>query len=51
MPLPTFLMLIASVILAAGASIAVVQWAGLSFVWLALVALGLALFARSLRWH
>jgi len=38
-------------ILAAGASIAVVQWAGLSFVWLALVALGLALFARSLRWH
>ncbi|KAF0173432.1 MAG: hypothetical protein FD162_1716 [Rhodobacteraceae bacterium] len=51
MPLPTFLILIVSVIFAAGASIAVVQLAGLSLVWLGLVALGLALFARSLRWH
>lgn len=51
MPLPTFLLLILSVILAAGATVAVVQLAGLSLVWLAVVALGLALFVRTLRWH
>lgn len=51
MPLPTFLLLILSVILAAGATVAVVQLAGLSLVWLGVVALGLALFVRTLRWH
>ena len=51
MPLPTFLTLIFGVIFAAGASIAVVQVAGLSFVWLGLLALCLALFVRTLKWH
>ncbi len=51
MPLPTFLTLIFGVILAAGASIAVIQVAGLSFVWLGLLALCLALFVRTLKWH
>jgi hypothetical protein len=51
MPLPTFLALIFGVILAAGASIAVVQVAGLSLAWLGLFALCLALFVRTLRWH
>ena len=51
MPLPTFLAMILGVILAAGATIAVVQVAGLSFIWLGLLALCLALFVRTLRWH
>jgi hypothetical protein len=51
MPLPTFLALIASVILAAAATVAVVHVAGLSFAWVGLVALGLAFFVRSRLWH
>ena len=51
MPLPTFLTLVFGVILAAGATIAVIQVAGLSLVWLGLLALCLALFVRTLRWH
>jgi hypothetical protein len=51
MPLPTFLTLIVSVILAAGLSIALVQVAGISFVWLGVAALLLALGVRALKWH
>ncbi|GLS88318.1 hypothetical protein GCM10010873_32920 [Cypionkella aquatica] len=51
MPLPTFLSLIIGVVLAAGASVAVVHAAGLSFVWLGLLALCFALFVRTLKWH
>jgi hypothetical protein len=51
MPLPSFLALIASVILAAAATVAVVHLAGLSFAWVGLAALGLAFFVRSNLWH
>ena len=51
MPLPSFLALIASVILAAAATVAVVHLAGLSFAWVGLVAVGLAFFLRSRLWH
>ncbi len=53
MPLPTFLALIAGVIVMAGLSIAVVQLAGVSLIWLSvpMLALALALAARALRWH
>ena len=50
MPLPTFLTLIVSVILAAGLSIALVQVAGVSFAWLGLAALCLAAGVRALKW-
>ena len=51
MPLPTFLLLIASVIVAAGMTLAVFQFVGLSLVWLGVLALGLALGVRALKWH
>lgn len=50
MPLPTFLLLIAGVIIAAGLSIAVVQLSGISMLWLALAAPLVALGARGLTW-
>jgi hypothetical protein len=46
MPLPTFLFMILTVILAAGLSIAVVKLAGISMVWLGVVALLAALGVR-----
>lgn len=51
MPLPTFLMLIAGVIVLAGASIALFQFAGVPLVWLSLGAMALALAVRGLRWR
>ena len=51
MPLPTFLMLIAGVIVATGASIALFQFAGVPLVWLSLGAMALALAVRGLRWR
>ena len=51
MPLPTFLMLIAGVIVAAGASIALFQFAGVPVVWVLLGALVGGLAVRGLRWH
>ncbi len=50
MPLPTFLFLILAVILAAGLSITLVHLAGVSMVWLGVLALLGALGVRSLRW-
>jgi hypothetical protein len=51
MPLPTFLLLILTVILAAGLSITLMQLAGLSLVWLGLIALVAALGLRGLKWQ
>lgn len=51
MPLPTFLFLIGSVIVAAGMTLAVFQFVGVSLVWLGVLALGLALGVRALKWH
>lgn len=51
MPLPSFLALIAVVIVAAGLSIAVVHLAGISVIWLGLVALVTSLAVRALRWN
>jgi hypothetical protein len=51
MPLPTFLTLIATVILAAGASVFLVQWAGLSLGLAMLGALALALVVKVRLWH
>lgn len=51
MPLPTFLLLIGSVIVAAGMTLAVFQFVGVSLVWLGVLALGLALGVRALKWH
>lgn len=51
MPLPTFLALIAFVIVAAGLSIVAAQIAGLPLIWLSAPMLLLALGARALRWH
>jgi hypothetical protein len=51
MPLPSFLALIVSVILAAGLSLAVIHAAGLSFAWAGLAGLCLALLVRSRLWH
>ena len=51
MPLPTFLFLIAGVIIAAGLSIALVHLSGISMLWLAVVAPVLALGARGLKWR
>lgn len=50
MPLPTFLFLILSVILATGLSIALVHVAGISLAWLGLVALLAAFGLRGLKW-
>lgn len=50
MPLPTFLALISLVIVAAGASVFVVDWLGLPFGAAALVALGLAFLVKARRW-
>ncbi len=51
MPLPTFLALIITVILAAGSSLALVQWAGLPLGIATLAALGLALLVKLRLWH
>ena len=51
MPLPTFLMLIVGVIVTAGASIALFQFAGVPLVWLSVGSLVLALAVRGLRWR
>ncbi len=51
MPLPTFLTLIATVILAAGASLALVQWAGLPMGLAAVAAMALALLVKVRLWH
>ena len=51
MPLPTFLAMVAFVIVAAGLSIAVVHLAGVSLAWLTLPVLVLTLATRALRWH
>ena len=51
MPLPTFLMLIAGVIVAAGASIALFQFAGLHVAWVLLGALVGGRAVRGLRWR
>jgi heme A synthase len=50
MPLPTFLFLILTVILAAGLSIALLHMTGGSMVWLGLLALFAALGVRGLKW-
>ncbi len=51
MPLPTFLALIATVIIAAGASLALMQWAGLPYSLAVLGAMALALLVRVRLWH
>ena len=51
MPLPTFLMLIVGVIVAAGASIALLQFTGLPIAWVLIGALIGGLAVRGLRWH
>ncbi len=51
MPLPLFLGLIATVIAAAGASIALVFMAGMPMIWLAIAAPILALLVRGLAWR
>lgn len=51
MPLPMFLGLIGSVIIAAAGSVALVHFAGVPLVWLALAALTLTAVVRHLRWH
>ena len=50
MPLPTFLLLISAVILAAGLSIALVHMTGASLVWLGLLAMVAAWGVRGLKW-
>ena len=51
MPLPTFLMLIAGVIVAAGVTIALFQYTGLPLVWGIIGAAVGALAVRGLRWR
>ena len=51
MPLPTFLMLIAAVIVAGGASIALFHFTGLPLAWVLLGALVGGLAVRGLRWR
>ena len=50
MPLPTFLFLILTVLLAAGLSITLVHMTGASMVWLGLLALFAAWGVRGLKW-
>lgn len=50
MPLPTFVSLVGLVIVAAGASVFLVNWLGLPLGAAALVALGLALLVKARRW-
>ena len=50
MPLPTFLFLILTVLLAAGLSIPLVHMTGASMVWLGLLALFAAWGVRGLKW-
>lgn len=51
MPLPTFLTLIAAVILAAGASLVLVQWTGVPLGLVAVAAMALALLVKVRLWH
>ncbi len=51
MPLPTFLTLLATVILAAGASVFLVQWASLPLGMLAIAAMAVALLVKVRLWH
>ncbi len=51
MPLPTFLTLIATVIMAAGASVFLVQWAGVPLGIAMLGALTVAFLVRVRLWH
>jgi hypothetical protein len=51
MPLPTFLTLIAVVIVAAGASLMLVQWAGVPMGLAALGAMAIALLLKVRLWH
>jgi hypothetical protein len=51
MPLPTFLTLIATVILTAGASLVLVQWAGVPLGIAAVAAMALALLVKVRLWH
>ena len=50
MPLPTCVALVGLVILAAGASVFLVNWLGLSLGAATLVALGLAFLVKARRW-
>ena len=51
MPIPTFLLLVATVILAAGITLALVYALGLSLLWFGLAAMVLTLVVRGLAWR
>ena len=51
MPLPTFLTLLATVILAAGASVFLAQWASLPLGMLTIAAMAVALLVKVRLWH